>query len=163
MFPSLRRPGFAFFEPLEDSAPDMVGTARGRSYARVLEGGGGGRQGAIGGGGFSLGLLVSCCGLLSGSLMRNFSPGLDNLMTGILNFQVCWSLGRFLMIRRTGIILFDFEFRMYITVEIITVTPTSTRMIKVTMPKTLRGLSLLFIKNTAIGPLRGVCKRAQIQ
>lgn len=160
MFPSLRRLDLAFLEPLDASAPDIVGTARSLSLGHTLEGGGGGRQGAMGGGGFSRGLPVSCWRLLSGLVMRNFSPGLVNLITGILKVQGCWSLGRLLMMRRAGMILLDFELRMYIAVEIKTVTPTKTLMIKVTMPRAFKGLSLLFIKKAAIGPLRGVCKRA---
>lgn len=163
MFPSLRRPDFAFLDPLEASAPDIVGTALGLSLGRVIDGGGGGKHGAIGGGGLGRGLPGSCWGLLSGSVMRNFSAELLNLITGILKVQGCWSLGRLLMMRRTGMILLDFELRMNIAVEIKTVTPTNTVMIKVTMPKAFIGLSLLFIKKAAIGPLRGVCKRAQIQ
>lgn len=163
IFPSLRRLDLAFFEPLEASAPDIVGTARGLSQGRVLEGGGGGRQGALGGESFGRGLLVSRGGLPSGSSIRNLSAGLLNLITGILKLQGCWSLGRLLMMRRAGMILLDFELRMYIAVEIKTVTPTNMLMITVTMPIAFTGLSLLFIKNTAIGPLRGVCKRAQIK
>lgn len=162
IFPSLRRLDLAFFEPLEASAPDIVGTARGLSQGRELDGGGGGRQGALGGGGFGRWLLVSRRGLFSGSSMRNLSAGLLNLITGILKVQGCCSLGRLLMMRCTGMILFDFKMRMYIAVEIKTVTPTNMLMITVTMPIAFTGLSLLFIKKTAIGPLRGVCKRAQI-
>lgn len=111
------------------------------------------------------GVLVPRCTLLSGLLMRNLSAGSWNLIMGILKVQDsgCWSLGRLLMMRRAGVILFDFEFRMYIAVEIKTVTPTSKLMITVTMPSAFIGLSLLFIKKAAIGPLRGVCKRAQIK
>lgn len=57
-FPSLRRVDLAFFEPLQANAPDIVGTARDLSLNRVLDGGGGGRHGALGGGGFDRGLLV---------------------------------------------------------------------------------------------------------
>lgn len=89
MFPSLRRPDFAFLDPLEARTPDMVGTARGLSVDRELDGGGGGRQGATGGGGFSRGLPEACGGLFSGSLIRNFSPGSVNLITGILKVQGC--------------------------------------------------------------------------
>lgn len=163
IFPSLRRLGLAFFEPLEDSAPDIVGTAQGLSQGRELDGGGGGREGALGGGGFGQWLPVSRGGLFSGSSMRNVSAGLLNLITGNLKVQGCCSLGRLLMTRRTGMILLDFKLRMYIAVEIKTVTPTNRLMITVTMPIAFTGLSLLFIKKTAIGPLRGVCKRAQIK
>lgn len=158
IFPSLRRLDWGFLKPLEANAPDIVGTTRGLSLGRVLEGGGGGRQGALGGGGLGWGLLV-----LSGLLIRNLSAGLLNLTIGILKVQGCWSLGRLLMMRRAGTILFDFELRMYIAVESKTVTPTNTPMITMTMPRAFIGLSLLFIKKTAIGPLRGVCKRAQIK
>lgn len=163
IFPSLRRLDLAFLEPLEASAPDIVGTARGLSLGRALEGGGGGRQGALGGGGLGRELLVPCCRLLSGLSMRNLSAGLLNLIMGILKVQGCWSLGRLLMMRRAGTILFDFELRMYKAVEIKTVTPTNRLMITVTMTRAFIGLSLLFIKKAAIGPLRGVCKRAQIK
>lgn len=163
MFPSLRRLDFAFFEPLEASAPDIVGTARGLSLGRVLDGGGGGKQGALGGRSFGRGLLVFRSGPLSGSPMTNLSAGSLNLTPGILKVQGCWSLGRLLMMRRAGMILLDFELRMYIAVENNTVTPTNMLMITVTMPRALIGLSLLFIKKAAIGPLRGVCKRAQIK
>lgn len=156
IFPSLRRLDLAFLEPLEASAPDIVGSARGLSLGRVLDGGGGGRQGALGGGGLGRGLL-------SGLSMRNLSAGLLKLIMGILRVQGCWSLGRLLMMRRAGTILFDFVLRMYIAVEIKTVTPTNTLMITVTMTRAFIGLSLLFIKKAAIGPLRGVCKRAQIK
>lgn len=128
----------------------MVGTARGLSYSRVIHGGGG----ALGGGGFGRGLL-------SWLTIRNLSAGLLNLRTGMLKIQGCWSLGRLLMMRRAGVILFDFEFRMYIAAEIKAVTPTNTLMTTVTMPRAFIGLSLLFIKKAAIGPLRGVCERAQ--
>lgn len=161
MFPSLRRPHLPIFEPLEASAPDIVGTARSLSQGLVLEGGGGGRQGAQGGASFGR-LLESRGRLPSGSSMRNLSAGLVNVMMGILKLQGCWSLGRLLMMRRAGTILLDFELRMYIAVEIKTVTPTNKLMITVTIPMAFTGLSLLFIKKTAIGPLRGVCKRAQI-
>ena len=165
IFPSLRRVDFGFLELLQASALDIVGTARGLSLGRMLDGGGGGRQGALGGGGLGRGVLVPRCTLLSGLLMRNLSAGSWNLIMGILKVQDsgCWSLGRLLMMRRAGVILFDFEFRMYIAVEIKTVTPTSKLMITVTMPSAFIGLSLLFIKKAAIGPLRGVCKRAQIK
>ncbi len=163
IFPSLRRLDLVFLEPLEASAPDIVGTARGLSLGLVLDGGGGGRQGALGGGGFGRGLLVPRCRPLSGLPTMNLSAGLLNWIVGILNFQDCSSLGRFLMMRRAGMILFDFELRMYIAVEIKTVTPTNTLMITMTMPRAFIGLSLLFIKKAAIGPLRGVCKRAQIK
>lgn len=161
-FPSLRRLDLAFLEPLEASAPDIVGTARSLSMGRVLEGGGGG-QGALGGGGFGRGLLVFCCRPLSGLPTRNLSAGSLNFITGTLKVQGRWSLGRLLMMRRAGMILFDLELRMYKAVEIKTVTPTNTLTITVTMPRALIGLSLLFIKKAAIGPLRGVCKRAQIK
>lgn len=159
MFPSLWRLDFTFLDPLEASAPDIVGTALGR----VLEGGGGGREGATGGGGFGRGLPVLRWVWLFGSSMMNLSAVLLNLTTGILKVQGCWSLGRLLMMRRAGMILLDFELRMYIAVDIKTVTPTNTLMITVTMPRAFKGLSLLFIKKAAIGPLRGVCKRAQIK
>lgn len=159
MFPSLRRPDFAFLDPLEARTPDIVGTARGLSLDRELDGGGGGRQGAIGGGGFSRGLLLAFEGLFSGSLIRNFSPGFVNLITGILKLQGCWSLARFLMMRRTGPILFDLVLRMNMTVEIRAVTPTSTVMMKMTIPNALKGLSLLFIKKAPMGPLRWACKK----
>ncbi len=162
-FPSLRRLDLAFLEPLEASAPDIVGTARGLSLGRVLDGGGGGKQGALGGGGLGRGLLVPRCRPSSGLPMRNLSAGSLNLIVGILKVQGCWSLGRLLMMRRAGMILFDFELRMYIAVEIKTVSPTNTLMITVTMIRAFIGLSLLFIKKAAIGPLRGVCKRAQIK
>lgn len=162
-FPSLWRLDFAFLEPLEASAPDIVGTARGLSLVRVLDRGGGGRQGALGSGGFDRGLLVSRFRPLSGLPMTNLSAGVSNLIMGILKVQGCSSLGRLLMMRRAGMILFDFELRMYIAVEIKTVTPTNTLMITMTMPRAFIGLSLLFIKKAAIGPLRGVCKRAQIK
>lgn len=161
IFPSLRRQHFAFFEPLEARAPDIVGT--GTRGLCMLDGGGGGREGALGGGGFGRGLPVFLCEPLSGSLMMNLSAGLLNFMSGILRFQGCWSLGRLLMMRRVGMILLDFELRMYIAVEIKAVTPTKILMITVTIPRALKGLSLLFIKKAAIGPLRGVCKRAQIK
>lgn len=141
----------------------MVGTAQGLSLGRAVDGGGGGRQGALGGAGFVRGLLLSRWCLPSASPMRNLSAGLLNLMPGIWKVQVCRSLGRLLMMRRTGRILLDFELRMYIAVEIKTVTPTNALMITVTMPRALMGLSLLFIKKAAIGPLRGVCERAQIK
>lgn len=162
IFPSLRRLHFAFLEPLEASAPDIVGTAQGLSLDRVLDGGGGGR-GALGGGGFGRWMLGTPRGLLSWLLMRNLSPGSWNLIMGILKVQGSWFLGRLLMMRRVGMILFDFELRMNIAVEIKTVTPTNTLMITVTMPRAFKGLSLLFIKKAAIGPLRGVCKRAQMK
>lgn len=160
MFPSLRRLDLAFLEPLEASVPDIVGTARGLSAGRLLEGGGGGREGALGGGGFSRGLLVPRCRLPSGFSMTNLSAGSLNLMTGILKFQGCWSCGRRLMTRRAGMILFDFELRMYIAVEIKAVTPTKQPITTVTIPRAFIGLSLLFIKKAAIGPLRGVCKKS---
>lgn len=161
MFPSLRRLAFAFLEPFDASAPEIVGTARGHSVGRVLQGGGGGKLGALGGGGFGRLLRLVCMGLLSGSPMTNLSAGLFSLKTG--KFQGSWSLGRLLMMRRAGMILFDFVLRMYIAAETKTVTPTNKLMIKVTTPTALNGLSLLFIKKTPIGPLRVVCKRAQIQ
>lgn len=111
IFPSLRLLDLAFLEPLETSAPDIVGTARCHSLTRVLEGGGGGRHGALGGGGLGRGLPLLCCRPISGLLMRNLSAGLLNLIRGILKVQGCWSLGLFLMMRRTGAILFDFELR----------------------------------------------------
>lgn len=142
----------------------MVGTVRCHSLGRVLLGGGGGRQGALGGRGFGRGLAsLSGWGLLSGSLMRNLLAGLLALNRGILRVQGCWSRGLLLMMRRTGMILFDFELRKYIAVEIMTATPTNMLMIPVTMPRAFIGLSLLFIKKAAICPLRGVCKGAQIE
>ncbi len=159
-FPSLRRLDLAFLEPLEASAPDIVGTTRGLSLGRVLDGGGGGKEGALGGGGLGLGLPVPRCRPLSGLPMRNLSAGSLNLIMGILKVQGCWSLGRLFMMRRAGMILFDFELRMYIAVDIKTVSPTNTLMITVTMTRAFIGLSLLFIKKAAIGPLRGVCKKS---
>lgn len=156
-FPSLRRLDLAFFDPLEASTPDIVGTARGLSLDRALDGGGG----ALGRGGFGRGLLVPRWWLPSWLRTRNLSAGLMNLTTGMLTFQGCWSLGRLLMMRRAGMILFDFELRMYIAVEIKTVTPTNKLMITVTIPRAFIGLSLLFNKKAAIGPLRGVCEKAQ--
>lgn len=154
-FPSLRRLDLAFFEPLEARAPDIVGTAQDLSLARVLDGGGG----ALGGGGFGFGVVEPRCW----STIRNLSAGLLNFNAAMLKLQGCWSLGRLLMMRRAGMILLDFELRMYIAVEIKTVTPTNKLMITVTMPRAFKGLSLLFIKKAAIGPLRGVCERAQMK
>lgn len=160
--PSLRRPDLVVLATLEASAPDIVGTARGLSFGLVV-GGGGGRLGALGGGGLGRELPLPRFRRLSGSPMMNLSAGSLNLIRGILKSQGFWSLGRLLMMRRAGMILFDFEFRMYIAVEIKAVTPTNTVMITVTMPRAFIGLSLLFNKKAAIGPLRGVCKRAQIK
>lgn len=167
IFVSLRRLALAILEPLEASEPDIVGTdhclSLGFSLDRVLDGGGGG-SGALGGGDFGgRGLLGPPRGLLAWLLTRNLSPGSWSLTMGILNVHCGSSLGRLLMMRRVGMILFDFELRMYRAVEINTVTPTNTLMITVTMPRAFKGLSLLFIKKAAIGPLRGVCKRAQIK
>lgn len=163
IFPSLRRLDLAFLEPLETNAPDMVGMARALSLGRVLQGRGGGKQGALGVESLGRGLPVPRFRPLSGLSMRNLSAGLLNLIMGILKVQGCCSLGRLLIMRRAGTILFDFELRMYIAVEIKTVTPTDTLMIPVTMARAFIGLSLLFIKKATIGPLRGVCKRAQIR
>lgn len=52
---------------------------------------------------------------------------------------------------------------MYMAVENKMVSPTKIVMTRATTPRAFMGLSLLFIKKAAIGPLRGVCKRAQIK
>lgn len=157
MLASLRRLDFTTLEALETRVPDMVGTAAlGRS-----PGGGGGRQGALGGGG--LGLSQQCSGLPPVSLTRNFLAGLLNLSRTVGTVQGRCSRGRRLMTRRTGTILLDLELRMYMAVDNKTVSPTKIVMTKATTPRAFMGLCLLFIKKAAIGPLRGVWKRAQIK
>lgn len=159
MLASLRRPDFTTLEALETRVPDMVGTAaRGRSL-----GGGGGRLGALGGGGLGFGLPEQCSGLPPGSLTRNLLAGLLNLRRTVGTVQGRRSLGRRLMTRRAGTILLDLELRKYMAVENKTVSPTKIVTTKATTPRAFVGLSLLFIKKAAIGPLREVWKRAQIK
>ncbi|KAK0137710.1 hypothetical protein N1851_026077 [Merluccius polli] len=153
-----------FLKLLEARAPEMVGSTRGLSLVFTLpdddaDGGGGGKHGALGGGGF---MRVAAATLLpSGSSTRNLPAGPASLKMGILKDQggSGWR-GRLRMMRRAGVILFDFVLRKYIAVERNTVAPTNMLMIPVTMPSTFIGLPLFFFKKAA---MRGVCKRAQIQ
>ena len=142
-----------FLEPFNETVPETVGTALDLSLGLALLMGGGGREGALGGGGCEHGLLMFWLEFFSRSLVRNVSDRLPLPRNGILKVHGWWFCGLLLMIRRSGMILFDFVLRMNIAVEMKTVSPTNMLMIPVTMPRAFIGLSLLCIKKAAIGPL----------